>query len=311
MAETANNVTAPETTNVPTVKRPRRGVGSARGTTRLKFDHKMALPNGLFLGHIDEVSIKMVTIGEDTSGMPSFNGLSIPRVSVVFASNEADANARKYQTISFMAVESNAETIPGGKDEWKVNQVFDYIKHILNVFILKGRALTEEEEIALSLPFEDFDDDGNYYPVEPEVVIEGWTQVFNNFVTMMNTGKNGNPVFKDNNNKFISCYGKLIRCIKTKKGWKNVTNGDLVFPTFVGEGVLEIYKPNVQPALRVDVIRESITPKVVEAAKKPNMPTMPVAGMGGGVMLGSENTIADPMAGPGGISTEAYEDDPF
>lgn len=311
MADNAINTTASENATPAPVKRPRRGVGSARGTTRLKFDHNMALPNGLFLGHIEEVTVKMVTIGEETSGLPSFNGLQVPRLSILFASNEDDATKRKYRELSFLAAESNADSIPGGKNEWKVNQIFDYMQHILNIFVLKGREMTDEEATALGLPFEDFDDNMQYVPVDVEDVIAGWEKVFNNFAALMNTGRNEMPVYKDKNNKPIVIYGKLIRCIRNKKGWQNVANGDLAFPTFVGEGVFEIYKPNVAPVIRVDVIRESIIPRVVEAAKKPNMPTMPGGAMTGGVMMGSENTIVDPMAGPNGISAEAYEDSPF
>lgn len=306
----------PSTPTVATPKKARRGIGSARGTTRLKFDHKMALPNGLFLGHIDEVSIKMVTIGEETTGMPSFNGLEIPRLSIVFASNEPEANKRKYATLSFLAQESNAETIAGGEKEWKVNQIFDYLNHVLQVFVLKGRELTPEEEEALALPFEDFDENGEYVPLAPEVVIAGWTQLFTNFVTLMNTANDGRPAFIGKDGKPLQVYAKMIRAIKTKKGWQNVTNGDLAFPSFVGEGVFELYKANVAPVLRVDIVRESITPKVTETAKKPNMPTMPgtpggLPGGYAGVGIDSMGGIADPMAGPDGIGAVAMEDNPF
>lgn len=302
----------------PAIKKPRRGLGTARGTTRLKFDHKMALPNGLFLGHIDEVTVKMVKIGEDTSGMPSFNGLEVPRLSIVFASNEPNPTDRKYATLSFMAQESNAETTLGGEKEWKILQIFDYLKHILNVFVLKGRELTEEEEVIYGLNLEDFDDEGNYVPVDSEEVIKAWTELFNNIATVLNTGRDGRPMFQDKAGKPIVIYGKLLRCIKTKKGWQNVTNGDLAFPAFVQEGVFEIYKQNTVPNLKIDAIKESIIPRVVEQAKKPNMPSMPMAG--GGLPTGYANAavnisqmdgIADPMAGPDGISVEAYEDSPF
>ena len=315
--ENSNIPAAEAATPVATPKRPRRGIGSARGTTRLKFDHKMALPNGLFLGHIDEVSVSMVTIGEDTSGMPSFNGLEVPRLNIIFASNEDDVNKRKYAPLSFLAQESNAETIYGGKNEWQINRIFDYLQHILKVFVLKGRELTEEEEIALSLDFEDTDEDGNYIPVPAEEVIASWTKVFNNFTTMLNTGRNGAPVFKSKDGKNIQVYGKLIRCVKTKKGWQNVTNGDLAFPTYVGEGVFEIVVQNQTPALRIDVVRESIAPRVLEAAKKPNMPNNPMGVTGGlpggyaGVTVPMGGGLADPMAGPEGIAMEAAEDSPF
>lgn len=310
MSKTINEKTTSETPVTNVTKKSRRGIGSARGTTRLKFDHKMALPNGLFLGHIDEVSVKMVTIGEESSGMPSFNGLEVPRLTIVFASNEEDVNKRKYAPLTFMAQESNAETIPGGSGEWKINQIFDYFKHILNVFYLKGRELTEEEEDALSLSFEDFDEEGNYVPVDTEVVIKAWTDLFNNFVTIMNTGRDGAPVFKTKDNKVVQCFGKLIRCIKTKKGWKNVTNGDLAFPTFVGEGVFELYKQNQQPTLRIDLVRESITPKATDSAKTPNMPNMPgIPSVG--IPISGINQISDPLAAPNSIAMEAMEDSPF
>lgn len=320
MTSTVNEqtaVTEPVSKSPITIaKKSRRGIGSARGTTRLKFDHKMALPNGLFLGHIDEVSVKMVKIGEETSGMPSFNGLEVPRLSIVFASNEPNANDRKYNTLSFMAQESNAETIPNGDKEWTVNRIFDYMKHVLNVFVLKGRELTEEEEIALSLPFEDFDDNGDYVPLAPETVIEGWAQVFNNFATILNTYNNGAPAFYDKAGKPLQVYAKMLRAVKSKKGWQNVTNGDLAFPSFVAEGVFEIYKPNIAPNLRIDIVRESITPKVIETNKKPNMPAMP--GMTAAMPTGYSNVgisdmggIQDPMAGPDGIGITAMEDSPF
>lgn len=50
----------------------RRGLGSARGTARLKFGNDQAKPNGLFLGHLEEVKYSTITIGEDKTGMPSF-----------------------------------------------------------------------------------------------------------------------------------------------------------------------------------------------------------------------------------------------
>lgn len=316
MTDLANGATTPEKPVNTKPNKLRRGIGTARGTTRLKFDHSMAVAaTGLFLGHIEEVSLKTVTIGEDTSGMPSFNGLEVPRLSIVFASNEDEPNKRKYATVSFMAVESNAETIMGGKSEWKFNQPLDYIKHILEVFVLKGRDFTEDEINSLSLDYIDFDEEGNYVPVDAETVIAGWTKLFDNFVTIMNTAKDGAPAFKDKAGKFIPVWGKLIRCIKTKKGWQNVTNGDLAFPSFVGEGVFEIFKNNVKPSIRVDAIRESIIPRVADkAAKTPNMPNVPMTPgvpMGAGVPVDMTGGVYDPMAGPGGIAMEAAEDAPF
>ena len=52
------------------------------------------------------------------------------------------------------------------------------MKHIYNVFVLKGRDLTEEEIDVLTLPFEDFDENMQYVPVEAEEVIAGYKTVF-------------------------------------------------------------------------------------------------------------------------------------
>lgn len=297
---------------VETKKVSRRGIGSARGTTRLKFSHEQAKQNGLFLGHLDSVVVSMIQIGEDKTGMPSFNGLEIPKLTITFASNEEEVNKRHYQPLTFTAVESNANTIPGGKEEWKVNSVFDWLKHILNVFVLKGRELTEEEEAALSLSYEDFDEQGEYSPVEPEVVIAGWKTLFENFENIMNRGREGQPYFKTKDGKNVALWLKMLRYIKThKKGWQPVNNGDLSFPSFVGEGCVEIYKQNTPPSIRIDSVKEAIIPMNVEKAKAPNMPTpgagAMAAGMGG-------VPVVDPMVGGGNfasIATEAADDMPF
>ena len=268
----------------------RRGIATARGTQRLKFTHTDAKPNSLFLAHLDSVDVSTIKIGEESTGLPSFNGMEIPRLRFVFTSNEPEEAKRRYVTLSFTPAESNAETIPGGKGEWKVNTIFDWIKHLYNVYVLKGRELTEEEAAAFELPFVDFDEDGQYVPVDVETVVAGWTQLFNNIENAFNRGKDGKPCYKTADNKIIPVWIKLLRYIRTKKsGWSAIQNGDLVFPAFVGEGCVEIYRPNEMPAIKVNQINECIIPKDIDTKKKaqtPNMPAMP--GMGGAVNLGSE-----------------------
>ena len=310
---TAAEATTQETTQTKKVNR--RGVGTARGTTRLKFSHELAKQNGLFIAHLDSVTLSMIKIGEDTTGMPSFNGLEIPRITITFASNEEDAAKRHYISLSFNAVESNVNTIPGGKEEWKVNSVFDWFKHILNVYLLKGRELSEEEAAALSLNFEDFDEQGEYVSVEPEDVVAGWKVLFENFENIMNRGRDGQPIFKTKDGKNIPVWIKLIRYIKNnKKGWQPVNNGDLAFPAFVGEGCIEIFKQNTLPSIRFDAVKEAILPMNIEKPKAPNMPAPGMsAGMApamGGVPVG--DTMASMSAGNfGGIAGEAAEDMPF
>lgn len=300
-----------EVQNVKKVNR--RGVAAARGTTRLKFSHEQAKQNGLFIGHLESVVVSMIQIGEDKTGMPSFNGLEIPKIVLTFASNDPEVSKRNYVTLQFTAVESNANTIPGGKDEWKVNTVFDWFKHILNVYVLKGRELTEDEANALTLSFEDFDEQGEYVPVEPEDVVAGWKTLFENFENIINRGRDGQPYYKSKDGKYIPVWIKLLRYIKTgKKGWQPVNNGDLAFPSFVGEGCIEVYKQNTPPSIRIDSIKEAIIPMNVEKAKAPNMPTPGIGGVAAPAMGGVP--VVDPMVGAGnfnGIATEAADDMPF
>lgn len=285
--------------------KPRRGIASARGTQRLKFTHELAKPNGLFIGHLESVRVTKINISESSTGMPSFNGLEIPRLVLEFASNESEKDKRHYVTLSFTAVESNVDTIPGGKSAWQVDRIFDYMKHILNVYLLKGRELTEEENDLLSLSFEDFDENGIYTPVEVEKVVAAYNTLFENFAAMMNQGKEDKPVYLDKDGKFINIWFKLIRYAKNKKGWTPIANGDLSFPTFVGEGIMEIFKTNTPPSIRVDVLKECITPK--EETKEAKTPT--IAGMGG---IPAAGVTIDPMlGGVPGLNAEAGADNPF
>ena len=285
----------------------RRGLGSARGTARLKFSNDQAKPNGLFLGHLEEVKYSTITIGEDKTGMPSFNGFEIPKLTLTFASNEEDPNKRHYVSKTFTAVESNVNTIPGGKEEWKVNSVFDWLKHVLNVYYLKGRELTDEEAAALSLTFEDFDEQGEYVSVDTEIVINAWKVLFENFENIMNRGKDGKPVYHDKNNKFIPVWLKLLRYVKSRKSWTLINNGDLSLPQFVGEGCIEIYQQNVIPSIKIDLVKETILIMNVEKPKTPNMPAVGgMAPMMGGVAI---DQTMNPMGTD--ISSQTIDDMPF
>lgn len=304
VAESAN------ATEKEVVKKSRRGLGSVRGTSRLKFTHELAKQNGLFVGHLDSIEIKNILIGEDKTGLPSFNGLEIPRLTLTFASNEEDVNKRHYVTQQFTAVESNANTIPGGKEEWKVTSVFNWLKHVLNVYVLKGREMTDEEDAALSLSYEDFDEQGEYVPVEPEVVINAWKVLFENFENILSRGNNGEPYYKTKAGKNITIWLKLIRYVKNaKKSWQPVNNGDLAFPTFVGEGCIEMFSNTTLPSIRVDLTRESIIPMNIE---KPKAPNMPIANMGMSAPSGSVMPAMGSIPVVDNIAAAAMEEDlPF
>lgn len=294
-------------------KKNRRGVSNdTRATTQLKFHEKEAAPGfNLFIGHLDEVKMDWRTLADDVKGLASMAGLSIPRLTFHFASNHSKVDERRHAYITLLPAESNVDTIPGGKEEWKVNNVFGWIKHLLSVYYLKGREMTEQEEDALALTFEDYDDDNNYVPVDVEDVIKGYQILFENVVAMfdgtfnLEEGAVAQPVYKTAKGTFIPCWMKLLRHQKRKNEWVNATpNGELGFPTFVGEGAIEIMGgANVAPSvLRVDLAKESITPK--ETKKAPTIGMVGVGVPGVGAMTPG---MGMPSGLPSGLPTGGFE----
>ena len=280
------------TVNAQTVaKKVRRGVSNkTQAVAQLKFHEKDAAQNGLFVGHLEEVRVDW----SNNADAKSFTGMSIPRLTFHFASNHANASEKRHVYQTLFPVESNVNTIPGGSEDWRVNNVFNWIKHILDVFYLKGREMTEAEEDALSLTFEDFDENGEYVSVEVEDVIAGYRAIFENAAAMLNgsfelaDGEVAKPVYKTSDGKYIPCWLKLLRHKKRKGDWINVgANGDLAFDGFIGNGVVELLKKDCPPTvLRLDLAKESITPKETKKT-----PTIGAPGMGapamGGVMAGA------------------------
>lgn len=299
-------------------KKKRRGISNeTRATSRLKFDdvRDANKANGLFQGHLESVEVKDITIGEETTGMPSFNGMTVPKLILTFASNHPAVAERRYVSMQFLPAESNVDTIPNGSKAWQVDRIMAYLKHLLDVYLLKGKPMSEEQEDALTLAFEDFDDNGEYVSVDPTEVINGWRVLFENFANIMNTGKDGKPIYVTADGKIIPIWMKLLRFTKNKGQWKPVEGGnragDLAFPGFVGEGVIELFVTNKAPILKVDATKEKIA--VMDIAKTPTNPAVP--GMPGASMGGVPAGFGDGMGANNGSPIPAFpgagEDLPF
>jgi hypothetical protein len=141
------------------VKKNRRGVtNETKAVSQLKFHEKDSAQNGLFIGHLEDVTVNWAVGKEGTS----FAGLKMPYLTFHFASQHTNPAEQRHVYNTLFPVDSNIATIPGGTDEWRVNNCFAWIKHMLDVYYLKGRMMTEAEEDALTLPFCDYDDNGEY-----------------------------------------------------------------------------------------------------------------------------------------------------
>lgn len=298
----------------PVAKKARRGVSNqTQAVAQLRFHEKDASPaNGLFVGHLEEVKVDWST----NENSKQFAGVSVPRFTLHFASNHTNASERRHVYQTLFPVESNVNTIPGGSEEWKVNSVFNWLKHMLDVFYLKGREMTESEEEALSLPFVDFDDNGEYVAVDEETVANGYAYIFNNAAAMLNgsfnlaNGEVAKPCYKSADGKNLPCWIKLLRHKKNKNKWINVgQNGELGFDNFIGNGVVELVRKDMPPAvLRIDLSRESINPKEVD-----QKPSIGIPGIGntpmGSVVAGSPMNMG--MSDATGAFNAAADDMPF
>ena len=277
----------------------RRGVSNVtKAVSQLQFNEVDAHPKlGLFTGHLVSVEVD-TSIKEDAK---VFTGKPVPRVTLHFASNHANVNEQRHYYHTIFPVPSNTETCIGGDKEWRVTNVMNWLKHILDVFYLKGRELTLDEETALMLDFEDADEQGMYISVEEDTVLAAYRSLFENFASMMNgtfaevpEGETPKPCFRNGNGQFIKIWLKLLRCKKVKNSWSNVTaNGALAFDGFIGAGAIELFKEGTNPSiLRIDPSMESITPK--EVNKKPSI---------GGINAMGSVTMGDGMPGMGSIPT--------
>ena len=262
----------------------RRGVSNeTKAVAQLKFNENDAMKNNLFVGHLEEIRVDY-SVGNDTN--KAFVGLTVPRLTLHFCSNHDDKNIVRHVYKTLFPVESNTDTIPGGKSEWQVDSLLIWIKHILDIYYLKGREMTDAEQSLLSLNFIDFDEQGQYVQVEQQDVLNAYETLFKNVVAMLDgkydelkEGETPKCHYKDANGKYIPVWMKLLRHIRTKNGWSNVMpNGDLGFSTFVGTGALEVIKTNMPPQrLRFEAYKESIVPQ--EIKKQPTIPgAMPMMG---------------------------------
>jgi hypothetical protein len=322
--ETANEAKV----STPSVaKKNRRGItNETKSVSQLKFTEKDATANGLFVGHLEEVKLTWVTFRDGVNS--AFAGNAIPRLNFHFTSNHTNPDERRHVYKDFMPIESNVDTIPGGSSEWRVNALFAWIKHILSIYVFKNRPMTEVEEDALTLDFEDFDENNEFIALPIEDIINGYKKLFENVEAIMNgtfnlaDGGTAKPAYLDAKGNGIPVYMKLLRYVKNRNNdWTEVgsgqSKGELAFPATVGEGVIEVLKGNNPPSiLRVNVIKESITPK--ETKKMPNLPgvSAPGATIGGGypgsVSVPSGNAFTAPAFGAGdGAFQAAGEEMPF
>ena len=84
----------------------KRGVSNqTQAVSQLRFHEKDAASNGLFIGHLENVSVEWST----NADAKTFTGQRVPRLVFHFASNHANVNERRHVYQNLFPVESNGE----------------------------------------------------------------------------------------------------------------------------------------------------------------------------------------------------------
>lgn len=278
-------------------KKRRRGISNeTRTTSRKKFSHKDAINNlWLFVGHL-HARVAWVTMKEDNNMRPAFAGKAIPQLVIEATSLHTNPADVRVASKTFWPYESNVDYIPGGSKEKFINMDFAWIKHFLDVVVFKGREMTDEESEMLELGYVDYDDNGQYEPVEVEDVIKAWGVLFDNVVKLVETGENGKSALLDKVGNQRQFWFRLNRYYKNKGDWafsgQGSEEGDLVFPNIVGQGIFEEkfmldathFK---EPSLMFDITKERIAPMDGVQSKQKKAPNLAAVPGIGGIAMGA------------------------
>lgn len=290
------NQSANAETAVP--KKRRRGISNeTRTTSRKKFSHKDAINNlWLFVGNL-HARVAWVTMKEESNMRPAFAGKAVPQLIIEATSLHTNPIDVRVASKTFWAYESNVDYIPGGSKEKFINMDFAWIKHFLDVVVFKGREMTDEEAEMLELGYVDYDDNGQYEPVEVEDVIKAWGVLFDNVVKLVETGgENGKSALLDKAGNQRQFWFRLNRYYKNKGDWafsgQGSEEGDLVFPNIVGQGIFEekfMLDANHfrEPSIVFDITKERIAPMDGVQSKQKKAPNLAAAAGIGGIAMGA------------------------
>ena len=241
---------------------------------------------------------------------PAFAGKAVPQLVIEATSLHTNPADVRVASKTFWAYESNVDYIPGGAKEKFINMDFAWIKHFLDVVVFKGREMTDEESEMLELGYVDYDDNGQYEPVEVEDVIKAWGVLFDNVVKLVETGgENGKSALLDKVGNQRQFWFRLNRYYKNKGDWafsgQGSEEGDLVFPNIVGQGIFEEkfmldathFK---EPSLMFDITKERIAPMDGVQSKQKKAPNLAAAPGIGGIAMGAG--IVNPSMPMGGFA---------
>lgn len=222
--------------------------------------------NGLCLGNLVAVNYTESVWDTDKDGYKSFKGKNVPRLTFIFKGLKTSEKDPGMHFHSFNA-------IPYNQDDWKTDQIFQYIKHFLDVLIPAGIDVDAYWDIIEPLLGCDASE-----LKDADEIIAAFATFFKNVVTVFNGSEDLKIPSLINVDDLL--WIKLLLYFNNKE----VNRGDFGFPMFPGDGVIERAIQGVPPTMRIRIEKgESIIPREKPTAQAP---ILPAAGSTGGAPAG-------------------------
>lgn len=237
-----------------------------RGASSLKFNPDPAINDGLCLGALKAVAVGKAEFKEDQKGdYAEFAGKTLPTIQFVFEGLPArDGAGAPVHVHSYKPV----AIIPGdSKYDWIYDGMFQTIKHFIDV--LSDNNFRDEYEDLLELAIDT--ENGMTF----EELEAAYTKFFNGVAAVFNGTDTLPCLIKNANGDAVLLWIKLLLYTANSKGTVSiVNNGAPGFSNYPGDGLIELFVPNVAPQLRINIAKgESIIPK----ERTENKPTAPAS----------------------------------
>jgi len=255
---------------------------ATKGAATRKLEPVIGKDFDLCIGYLVKVeATTSVWEKADADGYKSFKGKAIPRISFVFQGVPDDKGEGGIYIQSFNAV-------PLKQDKWKYDQISGYGKSFMDVFVnelpmeVADKAWDAYEHM-LALPIDGVTD--------VDVLLGLYDTFFKNLAKVFNGGEvtigetvHTLPVITlDPLGDPIPVWIKLLLYV----GSRTVNQGNFGMPIFPGDGVIEVYRPGIEPTIKVNIAKgESIKPRETVAGPSSGPSNVPPASKGANPNVG-------------------------
>ncbi len=216
-----------------------------RGASVKKIIPDPEIYKGLCLATLTGVELGTAEIKNDSSWV-DFQGKVIPRITFIFT--EKVASKDKEEGMYFRSFSAYPDVF-NPDNEWQWNTLSQTLKHFIDV--LSENEFKDEYAALLDLKLEE----EKSYEVDDQIKV--WQSFFDGVIKVFRgSKKEGLP----------ELIGKIVwmKLLLDVKG-RQVNNGDFGLSGFPGDGVIELYKENISPTIRINISKgENIMPKAYE-----------------------------------------------